>query len=902
MRLSAGIIVCLLFVCSILQAQRTQYGQVKGTVIDSTSRLPLEAATMSAFLVKDSALVNYALTNRKGEFVINNIPIDKPCWLMVSYNGYATRTQNFIIPADKKELSLGFITIRKSFTEMAEVTVVAQRPPVLVRQDTMEFNSSSFKTAPNAILEDILKQLPGFEIDQDGNITVNGKKVTRLTIEGKEFFGGDPKIALKNLPKEIIDKIQVADNKTREAKFNKRSTGNEDLAINLTLRKEIKQGWFGRINGGYGSEDRYESMANINFLKGTRQLNIIGNANNTSRGGSSGGDFSISNGRNTLSGGGTGFTDSKAAGANYSDNFGNKIVMSGSYFYNQNRNSNVTQSRRQNILPDTSFFYNSANKSTNIDNNHRLSLNVDYNIDSLTELHVNSSVGFNKGNTINSNTALSEGISGNKINSSDNIYSSRSNGSNITAGIFLGHRFKKMGRGITVGFNYSYNDRKSTDDNIGQNIFFKPDSVDIMDSLNQRSATSNSGNNFSFNATYSEPLFKKVSLFVQYAYTKSSNASGKYTSSFNAASGKYDKPDSAFTNAFKNNTETHTPGVSLAFSAEKLQFSIGSGLQWFSQDNYTITNNNRLVQHYLDITPNANIGYNFSKTGSINIYYNGRSQQPSIDQLQPVPDNSNPLYIRLGNPDLSPSFYHSIYVNMRHTNGTVFWFGGFNFNTTSNQVIYETFYDDVGRQVSKPVNINGNYRVSGNVNFTKTWKHSNSSLRLNLGSNGSIDRNQTFTNKVMNISNGFSLAQSLGMSYTYKQLISILPTFNIRYNKTRYSVKSIQSAEYLTKGFAVGLLWNYPKRLIIENSVQYAYNDHAAPGFRKGVTMWSAAVDWQVFKNQKGAVRLAVYDILKQNAGVYRSVTETYIEDRQSQVLQQYFLLSFIYNLRDFGK
>ena len=264
MRLGAGIIIVLLLVPSCLQAQRVQYGRLKGTVIDSSENTPLEAATISVFLSSDSSLVSYALTGKKGEFAVSDIPRATNCWMMVSFNGYNSSIKSFRIPADKQELDIRTIKIDKSFRELGQVTVVAQKPPVVIKQDTIEFNVGSFVTRPNGMIEDVLRQMPGVEIENDGTVTINGKKVSKVTLDGKEFFGGDPKIALKNLPKDIIDKIQVTDNRTRESRFNRTKTGNEDLAINLTIRKDKSKGWFGMMGSGYGSDKRYEGFANIN--------------------------------------------------------------------------------------------------------------------------------------------------------------------------------------------------------------------------------------------------------------------------------------------------------------------------------------------------------------------------------------------------------------------------------------------------------------------------------------------------------------------------------------------------------------------------------------------------------------------------------------------------------------
>jgi len=238
---------------------------------------------------------------------------------------------------------------------------------------------------------------------------------------------------------------------------------------------------------------------------------------------------------------------------------------------------------------------------------------------------------------------------------------------------------------------------------------------------------------------------------------------------------------------------------------------------------------------------------------------------------------------------------------VRESNGSSYWFAGLNFNTIQNQIINESWFDDVGKQISQPINVNGNYGTSGNLQYSRTWKNRNNTLRMNLGSNGYFNRNNTFVNKEEVTSGSYSLSQSVGLNYTYKQLLSFMPSFNIRYNKTHYSSSAMQDVDFNTKTFSVSAFWNYPKRLIVENNLQYNYNSQMAAGFSKSVTMWSAALNYLLFKKQQGMLRLAVYDILKQNAGVYRSITPTYTEDRQSQVLQRYFLLSFIYNLRKFG-
>lgn len=902
MRVGAVLILCLSFFVSSLQAQRTQYGSIKGTVIDSASRLPLEAATVSVFSGADSSLVNYCLTNRKGEFLVRDIPVSSPCWFMISYSGSKTVVRNFVIPHDQKELSIEAVPMCKSYSSLDEVTVRGQKPPVMVKRDTMEFNAPSFKTAPNAVVEDILKQLPGVDIDKDGNITINGKKVTKITIDGKDFFGSDFKVASKNLPTDIIDKIQVVDNKSREALFNKTADGNEDKAINLTLKKGKNKGWFGRVTAGYGSDQHYESNGNANFFDGPKQLSFIGSANNTNKSASSGGDFNINNAQSSFQGGGSGINDTKAGGINFSNDFGKKIKMTGSYFYNRNNSKNVTLLQRENILPDTSFFYTSNNTSNYTNDNHNLNFDLDYKPDTLTNLHINSSTSFSKFQSSSGNAAFSNSIGGTLINSSENRLNGTSYGSNNSTDLFFGHRFKKTGRSFTIGANYNYNGQVSNNNNIGGNIYFKPGGT-TGDSINQQSRSVSTNNSFSFSATWSEPLVKNLTVLLRYNYRSGNSQSNRVTHDFDTSTNRYDIPDTLYTDAFHSNNISQNPSLSFTYFKNKFRSTIGAGVQWIEQGTTTIDGSNTQIdQRYVNFFPTASIGYRFSKTGNLNLYYNGRSQQPSVQQMQPIPDNSNPLYVRLGNPSLQPSFYHSINFNAQQSNGKTFWYSGINFNLVQNQIVYATSYDSVGRQLSMPVNVNGNYGVSANLNFSRSWKNDGWQWRFSFGNFSSFNRNLTYTNNIESISRTYSLGQQIGLSATYKDWVTIMPNFNYRYNTIRYSVQSTNPISYNTKTIGADIFWNRPKRLIIENSIRYNYNSQTAPGFRNTVTMWNAAINYSIFKNRKGLLRLAVYDLLKQNLNIFHTVTQTYVDNTQVQTLQRYILLSFTYNIRGFSK
>lgn len=892
----------LLFVACVTQAQRTRYGNIKGTVTDSLNHQPVEAATVSVFTLSDSSMVNYAITNRRGEFLIKDIPVGARCQLLVSCNGMRSHVESFTIPEDKKEWIIGPIRLAKLFKELEEVMVLGQRPPLLIKKDTLEFNAGSFRTMSNAVLEDLLKQLPGVDVDKDGKITINGRRVNKITVDGREFFGNDPQVALKNLPRNIIDKIQVMDNKTRQNQFNKTSRGDEDKVINLTLKRDQKKGWFGRIIAGYGSEKRYESGASLNFFDDKKQINFIGNINNTNRMNSSGGSFNINNAQSSFGGGGSGITESKAAGLNFSNAFNKKLTLSGSYFYNGSYFRNNTRLERQNILPDTSFLYNAINNNSNENRDHRLNVGIDYRPDSMTNFYLNASFNKTKGMTGTGNDAFSSSMKGDLINASKNTLSGSSDIDGFATEIFIGRRLKKEGRGISMNLNFSTNDQSALDYNIGKNIYYKTDGTNTIDTIDQESRSGNTSKAFSFSFSYSEPLIKNLTMLLRYNYVRNIGKSDKTTNRLNPVSGEYDLPDTLFTNAFRNNSTMHNPDISLVFNkSDRLRSTLGMGVQWLTQENIS-TLKNDLGQRYTNIFPSASLSYQYSKKGEVSIYYNGSSQQPSILQLQPIPDNSNPLYIQTGNPDLRPSFNHNINMAVRQSGNKAYWYGTLNIFTISNQIINETWYDSVGRQVSRPVNVNGNYGLSGNAAFSRSWKKRSLSVRLNAGLNGNYNRNVVFTNKVRNSSDAYGITSRLALSGTYKELITLAPSYSLRFNDARYSIQAVQDAGSVTHQFTMDFFWNWPKRLIIENNVQYIYNSRIAPGFKKGVTIWNAAVSYQVFKDQQGMIRFAVYDLLKQNTNIFRSITQTYIQDMQVQVLQRYCMLSFIYNLRKFGQ
>lgn len=895
-------VTCFLLMSTIAYGQKQTYGAVKGSVLDSSSNQALEAASISVYEKGDSTVSGYALTNRKGEFTVKDVPRGKEVVLVISFNGLKTIRKTLVIPVSDKELDAGSFKMVKSFTELDEVLVTAEKPPVVLRNDTLEFNAGSFKTPPNSVVEDLLKQLPGAEVDKDGNITFNGKPVAKVMVDGKQFFGSDPKIATRNLPKDIVDKIQITDLKSKEAIFTKTTDGNEDKVINITLKKDKKKGVFGRVNAGYGSMDRYEAGLNANYFNKSRQVSIVGNANNTNRQNYSGGNFDFSSPRSSFGGGGGGLTRSWSSGLNFNNQISKKVGFEGSYFYNSSKQFNQSKSRRQNILPDTSFFYNSDNNNESAYNSHQINLNLNMEIDSMTNLHINSNFNISEGFSTSKNISNSTSLKGNPINSNQNIYTSENNGLNFNGNLFFSRRFKKRGRGISLTLSSNGSNQESATINIGNNAFYRTNGDITIDSLNQLGDMKSENSSFNVSVTYSEPITKSLNLLVRAGYSRSNSNSDRVTTNYNPASGKYEEIDTLFTNSFNSKNENYTPHLTLQYNRKLLHASIGNGIRFLRQENYSTTNDSLIIQRQANITPNANIGYNFSKTGNINLNYSGSTQQPSIQQLQPIPDNRNPLYIRLGNPDLKPSFTHNINGNLNLNNISTQsgWSVNGNFSTTSNQIMSEVYFDTIGRQISRPINTSGNYYSNFSLNYYRSWKRKTWNFRLNVSNSFGYNKTASFINAVKNNAKTYNFGPRISLNYSWKETITIMPSYSIRYNNGRYSVQQNQSPEYSTSNLSLDMFYTWKKRLVIENNIINTYNSRIAPGFRKSITIWNAAVNYMMFKKKQANIRLMVYDLLKQNTSIYRSISQTAIEDVETQVLRRYFMLTFSYNLRKF--
>lgn len=895
--------------------------QIHGKVLDSVSHAPLVSATVYIRKLHDSTdVVAIAFTDEKGSFVLKDVPGEEPLRFMIFYTGYRRYIRE-LKRIGKDTILMGNIYLATNTHMLKGVTVTGEQPPIAINGDTVQFNASSFKTRPNSVLADLLKKLPGVEVAQDGTITAMGKKVDKILVNGKKFFGDDPLIALQNLPSAIVDKVQVTDTKTHQEELTGEPAGGETKTINITLKKGMDHGFFGRAYAGYGTGKHYDASMLLNYFNGSRQISLLGAANNINQIGFTMQDIAKMMGNNIRSlsinamtgafgvngmqfgGGGVGLKRSSTAGINYNDDFGKHLSVNGSYFYSQVLNDNETKTARQNILPDSLFYYNSDNTGHSNNLSHRVNATINYH-DSLWRIYYEPSVSITNDRGTSYGLASSTGAKGQIVNQSNNAYTNNDQATSFNNSLNIYRTFRKKGQYFSLNL-YAGNDSNAGNDyNSYRNLFY--DGSSQSDSVNQFINNQAANNNYSANITYQQPFTKYISLNIAYQLQWQYGLTNKKTYDYNDITGKYSEQDSIYSNKFRSSSVTQSPGVGLNFSLDSGNLTIipGATFNFIGLHHYSFTHHAGYNQDQFFISPSLYIRKQSKTKGNFNLRYNTEIKQPDISQLLPVADNSNPLYIIEGNPNLKPTISHNFnlgydYYDFKSGNGI---FGNVGYHLTKNGIVNVTTYDPQLRQLTTYTNVNGNYGFNGYLNLNKSKKKTDYHWRMDAGVFANSNSARAFINGVQYKTNNYSFFPHLSFTYGYKELFEITPAYHINYQYATYSLYSLRNTQSLMQqaGFSGSLYW--PGRFTWSTNFNYTRNNNVAPGFRKGYLLWNGSVGLDLFKSRPATLQLSVYDLLNQNVSVNRTVGATYTQDTQTIILHRYFMLKFIYNLRKFGE
>jgi Outer membrane protein beta-barrel family/CarboxypepD_reg-like domain len=915
-----------LFAFSISNAQKNN--TVKGVAFDTLAKQPVTFATITLLLKKDSSLINFTMTDDKGVFELKNIP-NGEYRILVTHTNYYNSNKFFTAGDDNKTIEIGNIVMNDVHKILAEVVVTSEAPPVTLVGDTVQYNAGSFKVQPNASVEQLLKKLPGVKVEKDGTVKAQGETVRKVLVDGKEFFGNDPKIATKNLPADMVDKVQVYDKQSDQAQLTGFDDGNSEKTINLKLKKDKKKGKFGKVMAGGGTRERYEGRFNVNSFKGARQMSAIGMGNNTNaegfsfmdmmnftgelsrmmRGGGGGGNININiSNDGPGASNNTGINTNWAGGFNYNNIIGTKTDLQSNYFYSRYNPNSQSKIQRQYFLPDSSYFYNQSGYTNNINNSHRLNFTIDHIIDSFTSIKFSPSIGLQKTENRSFSNYITDSDDGIKNNEGFSNNLSNSDGYNLRNDIIFRKKFRsKRGRTFSLSLQTTANQNDGESKLESINRFYTPAGLlQRIDSFNQRSNNENILRGYTARAAYTEPVFKRSLIEFSIAKSNTKNTSEKTTYDFNKVSGKFDKPNSLLTNNFENLYGYSNAGMRFRTQKKKYNYSAGVILQQAGLQGKIISTvkDSVIKKSFTNLLPNARFQYSFTKYKNITLNYSAGTNQPTISQLQPVPDISDPLNIKEGNPDLQQEYRNTVNINFMAINPfrNKNMFGQLSFMQTKNKII-NAITDAGGIKTTRPVNINGVYTIAGNIDGGIPVRFLKGTL--NIGSNVNFNRNKQFINGVLNNINNTSRGHSLNIETNPSEKLNLSLMAGISNTNTTYSLQPVLNTKYNTYRFGTDISWELPKGFFFATDFNYSINKTSGTertsNFNTNIPAWNASLSKQMLKFNRGELKFSANDLLNQNIGISRSSNQNYIEDNQTNNLRRFFLISFTYSLTKTG-
>lgn len=915
----AGFFLMVILGTGNLFAQST--ATVTGVVFDTLSKKGLAYSTVSIVHQKDSTLVSFTRADAEGKFKLTALP--KGSYLITfSYVGYVPVWKPVQL-AVAEQIDLGKVALT-DLLNAGNVTVTARRPPVTINNDTVEFNTENFKTQPNAVVEDLLKKLPGVTVEKDGTVKVNGQKVNRFLVNGKEFFTGDPKMATKNLDAEAVDKVQVFDKKSDRAEFTGMEDGQSEKAINLKLKKDRDNSTFGRVTVGAGTNKRFDAQTNLNNFKGDRQLSFIGMGNNTNKQGFSindvmnftgdlargmrnGGGVNIriggsddDNGGLPISGMGPnqqGVADTYAGGLNYNNNWKKKTDLNINGILSDVNLITDRDINRKNVLPGNNFDY--VSKSSNAKHNQQQRINaiLDQKIDSFTSVKFTPQLTFQKNENRTISNYVSTNDKGLKLNEGSSNSSSISDAVNFNSNLLFRHKFKKKGRTISSTTSIAYNSSKQ-DGNLKTTNRFYIAGIPLPDSLvnqtNLRDATTRS---IGTNLVYTEPIGLTSLLEINGFYNTNNGESKRDTYDYNGSSGKFDIKNAALSNDFRSIYNYGGGGASVRANFKKFSLTAGTNIQFSELESFNNSSGFTVTQKFTDLLPLVNVQYKRKNTSSIGFNYNTSTTQPSTFQLQPVADINDPLNTYIGNPNLKRSYTHALSLNMSsiniYTQNNLFAF--ISYSQVNDAIVTSDVIKQNGSRVSAPVNANGNFFLIGNVSAGFPIKKIKS--RVDFGLSGNVFRNMSFVNGDKNAIDNYSITPNIGYQFSIDTTIDIGLTARINFNTAKYSLQPQLNNKFLQQVYGFDMTNYLPGGLVLNNSLDVTINSGRSDGFNTTVPLWNVSLAKSFLKYKKGEFKLSVFDLLNQNQGINRTANQNFIQDTRYNVLQRYFMLSFSYRL-----
>lgn len=921
--------VIFLFSISFTNAQYS----VKAKIVDNSDKTAVALAGVKLSLTTDAKKLYAESTSVDGDFTLTNIPAGKYT-LQITSIGYETLKKE--VTVRNKDLDLGTLLMTASSIMTDEIEVKAKQIRVEMKGDTTQFNADAYKVNSDANAEDLIRKMPGVEVE-NGTVKAQGENVRRVLIDGKEFFGNDPSMALKNLPAEIISKIEVFDRQSDQSQFSGFDDGNTEKTINIITKSGKSNGEFGKLYAGYGLDDQYIGGGSMNYFKGDTRLSIIGLSNNinqqnfasddllgvlgTSSGGGRGGRGGGRGGRGGGSSGGDpnnflvnnqgGITTTNALGFNYIDKWGKKIEVSASYFFNQMGNVAIDTLERVTFIDEINRqFYNEFGNSSNTNYNHRINSRIEYNINRNNTIIFTPNISFQANDRSSFFSGQTNSSAEELLNTISSNQQSNSNSYNLRANLTYRHRFEKRGRTLSIGVGANTQTNNSEGELLSENETFSPrPRFTVIDQISDGEVMNNG---YNVRLDFSEPLGERSQLRFSYKGDFNINESDRKTFDKDVEGNVYDVLNPVLSNSFLNDYNTHAGGISYRYSERgKLTFSANLDLQQANlNSNQTFPNELNINRTFTNLLPFASLRYTISPTKNLRIFYRTSTNAPSITQLQNVVDNSNPLQLRAGNPDLEQEFSQLFTLRYNSTNtekATSFFAyvnAGLSTNNISNGVFTatrDTTFRGVtlarGSQLTLPIN----YGQAWNISSFMTYGFPLSVIKSNINLNAGVNYTQTPTlvNGNENISDNLGFKTGVVIGSNISKNVDFTVSYNGGYNIINNSLNPELNNNFYSQNVSLKLNLLSPKGFFFNtegiNSLFSGLGD-----FDQNFTLLNMSIGQKFLKNQQGELKLTAFDILNQNTAINRLVTEAYIEDSRSLVLNRYYLLTFTYNIRNF--
>ena len=889
---------------------------------DAVNGRPLPGATLSLRAEGDTTVSRSGLTDQQGHIAFTNLRKGKYDLLIHSF-GYQDQQRRVSVPGiwpDSVALTPGLM--------LKEVTITEDIPPVRMKGDTIEYNAAKFKTKENAVVEDLLRKLPGVKVERDGSVKAHGQEVQRILVDGKEFFGSDPTIATRNLPADMIDKVQVLDKQSDMAEFTGVADGQQMKTINLVTKKNRKRGFFGNASAGAGTNGRYEGGVNANSFVGDMQFSGLLKGNNVNKSGFNASELlklvmkdndmlknlppaalsELAHMKGVRIAGNegaiaeiarpVGLTDTKFGGVNFNNDW-DQLKLRSSYFFNDNHTRNDYDYARQYRLQDTAYNYLQRGNTAANNTNQRIDMSGDITFNARTSLKISPHVSLNSSSSQEDRSYRSFTADGVKLlNEGTQFSNSTGKQQLMTTDLFLRHRLNKPGRTLVLNVKPEYYHNNGETYNKTTSNFYNLPEGQKQDSTDQQRKDKADVYSVNTNVVYTEPLSRTLSLQAGQMFYYSQ---GKYNRLVQNrdASGHYTGPDAKLSDIYDANTWQYTGKLSLAGNHKRLLYTIGAGWQQYNIRGSSDMKGYRVNGNYRALLPEAYAEWKQNKTSKVILRYNMAADAPSVGDLQPLEDNSDPLYIRQGNPLLQQKKVQHLRLsyNTFKAKGDQSFYVNADF-TYYNRDITDSSSIEIasGKQRIMPVNVAGNF--SGSLSLGKSIGIGHNGSSFTAGISTGYTRNITFTNDLPNINRTLSITPDLNANYYLGDHVSITARGSAAWNMRRFSGTPLLPEKNWLLMYGIESIITLPWNSSVEAGTDGFSSLGMASGYNNTILLLNAAITKGIGKSF--SLRAEARDLLNRNTSINRINGNGYIEDRKNNALGRYFLLSAVYKFKHF--